>query len=1382
MARGTLSQQIAASSGEQQQRPTRTQRVQQQFAQRRFEQLKTEAQRVQEEQFRDKTETYEETYYEYRPSNYTEKEWNRLSDNQRNSILRPFSKGRGFEYYAEKGQLVAIPRSRTATRTVPFTLDEGENSYEKVFAKLSPELKQFFLTPDELKQERATRIQTNLSKVEERITGARTKITELSQKYEQEKQKLQEWWQNKSSSYREKNRENYKRNLNDLEDDYEEDVEYQRGIIEGLEKGKGQLAAKKDIDYQTIESYANDIANYYEDRERARNENRAVQQQKMKEIDAAIKEAQQGGSFQRVREEFKGTPQGEKIYAVSPSGKYTLISETKPTKDYSGAKPSELGTSTVTQKYKVGKVELSFTGAEKLFVSPKGSLITPYGDLGVSEAEALESQKQEQLRLQKEREGKADQFLSEKAFESKASAPIDQKRSILGKTWDYIKAGYTATPFGTSVKLPDEYLEARKPVEVGGKAGFVGIGIPTGISLYSLDYGTALAGVKAERQKKLTAEQDIELVNELARITEEAPEELQYDVQQKGIKILESRGIRGELDDKTGLISFTSPSFKTSKSYNIYEYEKAKEKDYITVWDLDKNIATRKKAPYVLEFTSTEKKMDVSLPYQQRGTADYNLSTGRFEAPKTNITIPAKTTTISPYTAAVGTRIVATKAAEFYLVSAAAGAVIGGAAKIGGGIYKGLGGGLKITDATIRGGQVRATVEATKSFNEVVRSLPLGSVFYKPKTYAQAGKVLLYTGATGLYAVGKAKQRAAYKEAYGEAGAAVFKYETIGEVAGIAAFVGQGLYKQAQIKKMNEEIAIKNYQRQIAAQRAKNVKQYGQFSPYAEGSYKGVGTGKKLSKTELSELSRIYSEVTGVPRQEATKRIQESALFKQSLKVKSPAGFKTYEADQYSLLTATKTPKGSQELAFEFSRIRGGKPVNLILKATTGKGKFALTSVFEKGRLRPTQTMDEFILQKQVVSKIVKSRGVRVGDIKIRAFDVEQRLVKSYPYGRERLTVKDALELGLPKYKQSDLARVFSRAGASAKTSPFPIRNIRIETPIFRELETPYGKMKIANILREYQYAQAGKGGRQIALKNILKDIDFKNLERALQGAKTKTPLSTTFGKGVEEDVRQIALKNILRQTSGTKAAKATAGVQQQRSTSAYAGTGLYERTGDVAMNIPKINAATVDFSPTVRADLKIKVLDKLLPSVSTASVSSQSAAIVAAVRGALGLRTQSALKAELRQKSLTQQATQQKQNQQQQQEQSQAQRSAQVQIPTFEIPQTPFNEITPTTTTTTRPFVPARPAFANLDSDRLLKKLLKQKKEKGIDVAYLIPDFASKALGIEPMEVGSQAEALRAINAVQTGLELRRGIVIRSRRNKTRARSERSLTRGIMN
>lgn len=291
-----LGQQLQAQ--QQQQAPqTRVERLRQQREEVKFQNLSAEAKKIQEEQFKEKNVERQQTYYEYRPKEYSEKQWNRLTQEQRERALDPYRSGRGLDYYAQKGQLIKIAKTRTVTETIPFTLDTGENSYTNIYNNLSPDLKSFFASPETLKAERSQRIQTNITKVDERIAQSKMRLSEIDQKYQEDKQQLQERWQNKSSKYRSDpgNREDYKQRLKDLENEYDQSKEEERGRLQGLQEGRGQLSGQQDVDFNSIVNYANDLSNYFEQRVVARQENRQAQQKAIKDLAERNAEAQAKG-------------------------------------------------------------------------------------------------------------------------------------------------------------------------------------------------------------------------------------------------------------------------------------------------------------------------------------------------------------------------------------------------------------------------------------------------------------------------------------------------------------------------------------------------------------------------------------------------------------------------------------------------------------------------------------------------------------------------------------------------------------------------------------------------------------------------------------------------------------------------------------------------------------------------------------------------------------------------------------------------------------------------------------------------------------------------------------------------------------------------------
>ena len=111
-----------------------------------------------------------------------------------------------------------------------------------------------------------------------------------------------------------------------------------------------------------------------------------------------------------------------------------------------------------------------------------------------------------------------------------------------------------------------------------------------------------------------------------------------------------------------------------------------------------------------------------------------------------------------------------------------------------------------------------------------------------------------------------------------------------------------------------------------------------------------------------------------------------------------------------------------------------------------------------------------------------------------------------------------------------------------------------------------------------------------------------------------------------------------------------------------------------------------------------------------------------------------------------------------------QQQQTRQIQRPALQLPRLDirFTPKPPTTTTTSTFRSPPTAQIRLPDIERLLEKRRGRKKEKGVDTYFLLPDFATRILGLSPEVVGSEKDALREINRIKTGLELRRGLIVR--------------------
>jgi hypothetical protein len=106
-------------------------------------------------------------------------------------------------------------------------------------------------------------------------------------------------------------------------------------------------------------------------------------------------------------------------------------------------------------------------------------------------------------------------------------------------------------------------------------------------------------------------------------------------------------------------------------------------------------------------------------------------------------------------------------------------------------------------------------------------------------------------------------------------------------------------------------------------------------------------------------------------------------------------------------------------------------------------------------------------------------------------------------------------------------------------------------------------------------------------------------------------------------------------------------------------------------------------------------------------------------------------------------------------------------------VEQTPFYYV-PQIPKTPKPSTPK--LIFGFGGDDKLKQLLLKRKKKSTKIVGLLPDFTSRALGLEPKQV-SLKQALKEMNKIQTGLETRRGIRIKS----YTPINEKSLLKGIM-
>lgn len=1299
MAQGKLSQQIAQTETSDQ-RISRTQKrrvkIDQIKATRKFEGLKAQAKQIQEERFKDKVVEFDQSFKNYRPKNISARSWDRMSQRSKDANLKQYTRGRGLAYYEGKGLVVVHSTgTRKASKTIPFTLEdsgEGDNSYQDVYESLSPDLKQFFDTPDVVLENKAIRIKTTQSTIQERLIKADQDIAAAKVKYKLKEEKNRAWYKSKSKSKREKYYDRYKERDRKIDDDLDEKLAELQGYKKGLSEGVGRLNKGDDLSFSQIDNYADDVGNYYEDREEARNQNKKAQRTQQKKIDDLVA----GGYAPMLIQEFKnGKPTKSKITFYNSATKdYSKIDLTLKTTDVSKFEKSKFNRANISQSFDLGGKKFTFKTNSLIFKDKAGQLKTVFGDLGKTEAQVINEQRKAMYLQEKEFDRRASEYLETTGFK----ADVSQKATAKDLSfWQKIKAAYVMTPFGTTVPLPKEYNELRADrtnkfgeglISIKG-SGFVPTASIDLSRLNTLTWDQSVSAITDQELKKAKREKQINLIDKFNTITEAAPEDLQYYVQGQGLSQLAKAGIKIDTFSNKDEISFNSHEFTPSKTFNLYEWEKSKK--------------TNKAA----QFFS-------------------------------------------------GTRIVSTEALKMYGIGKIIGGVVKGAGYVGSKVYSGLGGGLKIADVTVKGGKATASVTvATGKGSNVLKTVGLGA---------------LGLGIGGLYTYSKVKQYQYSKEVFGKAGQEVFFLETGGEILGFGALAGESAMKRSSVKKLQAQIKKETYFKEARAEGIKNINKYGKFSKSAKLSYKQVGTGQEvMSKKAINNLAKEYSKITSVSNKEAVKVISEKGLYKQVFKVKSNVPsyeralkfIKTgkapktvtnyYSTGRYGIFTAQKGAKGSTELALDF-KLAGSKPTNLVLKLTQSKGKYAVTNVFEKARYSPKNPLKELRLKEVFVTKASKIKTAKVGDIKFTSFDIENRLLKMKPLGNHRLTVDQALKIGKFKPSKDLLKQYWKSSGSIGKSSSFS--NIKIQAPNFKD----HGILKIAKE-GDYLFAQTGSGKAALPMKNprfdllddALREINKQQLRNTIKQSRAAKGFK---GLDLVDDILKTPKQNIKSSFKGLGSGSGSG--------SGSAGSNVVQMIEKKMQSVSTKNIMkSIQVSPSIYSSPKIKTAMR----VDT----------IPALKDAIGLKilsgqaTQLKSKAKLKQMLKTRQHSQQDLSIKQvlnmdlglKQVSTTKQKSSQIQAPVFDAspivnPVIKIPTITPIQTPTSK--IP-KVAFASFDIKKLMK--MRKKQTKAIENFYYAPDFTSRAIGLDPIEVTSIKQARKILRKVNTGLELRRSVLV---------------------
>ena len=287
----------------------------------------------------------------------------------------------------ERGDFNTLKKRAEAKREEFGTLGTIDE-YETKYKKLDPELQQFFSTPQTLRTERTERIATTKTTVSDKIDFANKKIADARTNRDKNLSSARNKYstQNRSRDWLDAREEKY-------ENSFDESEAKWTGYIKGLNKGLQELNQNKDVEYKNIENYASDIGLYERQKEEAKNEKRTFNKKQEDEV-RKMKEA--GFKPQIIQESFKGQPKsvGLKFYNPTTQEWRNVKNATYNVKspiNVAGLK--RLGFSAPqTRTLSFAGKDYKFTSNVGIYKTPKGDIVTPYEQTGITEQQLIKEQ------------------------------------------------------------------------------------------------------------------------------------------------------------------------------------------------------------------------------------------------------------------------------------------------------------------------------------------------------------------------------------------------------------------------------------------------------------------------------------------------------------------------------------------------------------------------------------------------------------------------------------------------------------------------------------------------------------------------------------------------------------------------------------------------------------------------------------------------------------------------------------------------------------------------------------------------------------------------------------------------------------------------------
>lgn len=308
------------------------------------------------------------------------------------------------ELLKEQGTFENLKRTAEQIYAQRLSKVQSVEEYEIEYNKLPSELKSFFSTPQELRQQQFGNIQENKTKVQEELSKTNQKLLEINSEYNRKREEA--FARNKSTKY-----------LTDLKKDYEEQKVYYSKYQSGLSEGLSQLEQNKNLSFINIKNYASKIGRA--ERSEAIQKNLALgfQTERLESINKLLSQ----GYKPQLLQKFNVAGGVEKLEKAEVSFYNPVTRQYAKNKSISlklqkieGLQPSKIPKTNLTIPVMLEGKKVNFQVTALLYKSPTGELSTQYGKIGKTEQQVLDEIKQvteEQIKVKQEELAKKPYYL-----------------------------------------------------------------------------------------------------------------------------------------------------------------------------------------------------------------------------------------------------------------------------------------------------------------------------------------------------------------------------------------------------------------------------------------------------------------------------------------------------------------------------------------------------------------------------------------------------------------------------------------------------------------------------------------------------------------------------------------------------------------------------------------------------------------------------------------------------------------------------------------------------------------------------------------------------------------------------------------------------------